>query len=95
MRNFSIRLTTEQNNLLEALSVKSGDSKADHIRFAVERYLGDPKLQQKDPAINRRLVELIEFNAMAVDHYLKHKYDDETRDRILIQVSENLDQYHG
>jgi Ribbon-helix-helix domain len=95
MRNFSIRLTTEQHNQLEALSIKSRDSKAAYIREAIELYLSDPKTAEVEPKLNRRLVEIVEYTAMAMDHIINHRYGDKTRDDILTIVADNLDRFHA
>ena len=95
MQNFSIRITADQNEKLKLLSVGSGKSKADHIRFAIESYLDASPAALPHVRLPQRVLEIIEFTLSSLDRLVTDKLGENKRNEIIDEVSENLDKHHG
>jgi hypothetical protein len=98
VRQFTLRLSIDQEVRLDAISVETNTSKADVIRMAVDHYCGVLAERADNPVtakLNPRMHELIEFTAMAMDHILSDRYGDQIRDDILTDVSQNLRKFHA
>lgn len=92
----SVRLTSDQEDRIQRIILKTGQSRSQIIRDAIQHYLSEDRSAQSTiTKLPQRETEVLEYVYAAVDKMVIKNFGDDARNDILADVTTAMGQFHA